>query len=366
MPDKFRGLYLHIPFCSVKCYFCDFTAFSGQNLWQERYLRALEKELSSYSHLPTQTLYIGGGTPTELSLRGLERLGRILQRAGRLQNMQEASCEAHPGSLSREKLSLLYQAGIRRLSIGLQSSEDHLLKLAGRRHDHKSFLKAYETAREAGFSNVNVDLIYGLPGQDLSGWKKTLRQVASLAPEHISAYGLQVEEKTLLYKKGVPTDPDLAAAMYERAQEVLSREGYRQYELSNFAKPGYACRHNLLYWTGEEYLGIGCGASSYISGTRWSNASTLPDYCGRLERGERPVAFQERLAGKAGLGEGILLRLRTREGVRWNDAMEKAFAHSRRRLLRWELLEANHNRLRLTSRGMLLANQVFREFVPPF
>jgi len=361
-----RGLYLHIPFCAVKCYFCDFTAFSGQNRWHDRYLDAIKAELSFYRRYPTQTLYIGGGTPTQLEISELRRLLDILRRAGRLENLAEATCEAYPASADADKLEALLRYGVNRLSIGLQTSAPERLKSLGRNHNFIRFRKTFVQARRLGFDNINVDLIYALPGQSLSDWRRTLRQIVSISPEHLSLYSLQIEERTVFAKKGVRIDPDLAARMYEWACGFLETEGYGQYELSNFALPGRESKHNLLYWTGGEYLGVGCGASSYLSGVRRTNQDRLDRYCESLERHEKPVLFEEKLCGKAKLGEYILLNLRTCRGVFWTTQMERAFADSRRTLQDLGLLERTGRQLRLTRRGMLLANRVFREFVRPF
>ncbi|MBI4055003.1 MAG: radical SAM family heme chaperone HemW [Elusimicrobia bacterium] len=359
-----RGLYVHIPFCSVKCHFCDFAAYAHQEASVPRYLRALRRELEGAASLEFQTLYIGGGTPTLLSLEHLGfLLGFLFQRLDSLPQLLESSCEANPESATSERLALLREKGLNRLSLGLQARQDHLLRLLGRQHDWRDFLRAYTSAREVGWENINVDLMFALPRQTLADWKCTLESVLELEPEHLSLYSLQVEDRTLFQKRGITADEDLGARMYTWAVKVLKSSGYRHYEISNFARPGMECRHNLLYWSDEEYLGIGCSSSSYLGGKRRTNLRKIPEYCAAIEAGEAPGLPDPELSGRKKLGETALLGLRRMEGIAWSPELEHHFGEPLRLFLERGLLRRKGGNLLLTERGVLLGNRIFEVFV---
>ena len=356
-----RGLYVHIPFCAVKCFYCDFTAFSGQKSQSARYLRALEREFElTRQGLSFDTLYVGGGTPSELSASEVAELLRIVGGAYR-----EATFEASPDSLDAEKIAALRQGGVTRLSLGLQTAEDRLLRAVGRRHGWDDFRRTYEACRAAGFS-MNVDLMYALPGQALAECDRSLDAVLSLSPDHLSLYGLQVEDRTLFGKREVEVDEDLARAMFESALDRLAAAGFEHYEISNFARPGRQSVHNRIYWRNGEYLGLGCGASSFLNGTRRANHDRLADYCAAVEAGRPPIVEAERLDGRRALGEGVLLGLRLLEGLEWTPELEAAFPEERRHVVARGWAALDRGRLRLTREGVFLANKVFAEFVEPF
>ena len=361
------GLYLHIPFCSVKCHFCDFTAFSGQSRAVTRYLDALIKEGEARrAELPApNTLYIGGGTPSELTAGELKRLLGWLRTEMVPGTISESTFEANPESLTEDKLEVLKGWGLTRVSIGLQAAQDRLLKGLGRQHDVNGFLHCYSLARKA-IPEVNIDLMFALPGQTLGDWAETLDLVVGLQPEHISLYGLRVEERTVFSKKGVEADEDLGADMYAMAVERLKAAGFHHYEISNFARPGMESRHNIGYWSDDPYLGLGCGATSFIGGVRKTNAATLDAYCKAIEAGRSAIVDSEKLEGKERLGEQLLLGLRQVDGIDLTDAMRRDFSSSFERLQTGGLLEITGGHARLTLRGLLVANQVFQEFVAPF
>ncbi len=361
------GLYIHIPFCRQKCRYCDFASFAGAEALIDDYLAALAKEASFYAPARFDTLYIGGGTPSLLSAKQLDSLCQMVTRFfGSVSSFAESTLEANPESCTLEKLRVLKQAGLNRLSLGLQSFDDNVLKRIGRIHDVKTFLKAYEAARKEGFDNVSVDLIAGLPGQSKALFLDGLKKLIALAPEHISVYGLQVEEGSPFYKEGVQSDDDLLRDELEQTHFMLQAAGYTHYEISNFARPGRESRHNLNYWQNGEYLGLGSAAASYHNGVRRSNISSLRAYVHAMQQGRPVQEFAERLQGKAKEGEQIMLGLRMLGGVRLTAQQQKMFAREIEGLVRRGLVEKNGDLIKLTFEGLFLANQAFMAFVGPF
>jgi oxygen-independent coproporphyrinogen-3 oxidase len=348
------GLYVHIPFCSVKCYYCDFTAVAHQGRSFDRYLGVLEREVAARLKRRPDTIYIGGGTPSELSAEQTARLFSFLPKG-----CSEVTFEANVESLTPAKLDALEKAGVTRLSLGLQTSEPALLKAIGRRHSVADFVDVYQRAQ--GRFSISVDLMYNLPGQSLASFAGSLGFVLGLKPQHFSVYGLQVEDQTLFSKRKVVPDEDLGRDMFELCLDTLALNGYEHYEISNWARPGARSAHNLNYWHDGEYLGVGCGAASYLNGVRSANLDRLPAY---LEA-ENPIEESERLEGKHKLGESLMLGLRLIDGFQPTREMEAAFANEIAGLESRGLIE-RRDRLRLTRDGIFLANQVFREFVPPF
>lgn len=367
------GLYVHVPFCSVKCYYCDFTAFSGQGSASDRYVDAVLSEAGLYPGTVPDTLYIGGGTPTELSAAQLSRLlAGLASRFGPIGRLKESTVEASPETADPARLDALAGAGIGRLSFGLQTASDRLLKSIGRQHGFEDFKRVWADARDRGFS-LNVDLMQGLPGQTARDAREDLEAVLALEPDHLSLYTLQVEDRTLFGKREVEVDPDLARATMEDAIERLAAAGLVHYEVSNFARPGREARHNIGYWLDRPGLGLGCGASGFLGGERYQNEEKLKAYLERVERGERPVACAERLTGKEKLGESLMLRLRLLEGALLTPQMQEAFRPQIERLMERGLVSIVDGgcsrclpRLRLSKDGLFIANEVFREFVPPW
>lgn len=367
VPVSSAGLYVHIPFCKQKCGYCDFASFAGQEEKIMAYLTALSRELHAYCGQSFSTLYIGGGTPSLLSLTQIDLLCKnIKQAVGEISHFAESTFEANPESLSFEKAKLLYAQGFKRLSLGLQSFDDAVLKRIGRIHTVEVFLRAYEAARKAGFENINVDLIAGLPEQTEQQFIKGIGRITELAPEHISVYALQVEEGTPFYRQGVQADEDLVRREWEQAHFLLAEKGYTHYEISNFARPGFESKHNLNYWQNGEYVGVGSAAASYQQGTRRSNVASLATYLHRIQTGQNPTDFSEQLTGKAQLGEQIMLGLRMLGGVRLTGEQQETFAAEIQDLCARGLVEQKKDLLKLTFEGMFLANQAFMAFVGPF
>lgn len=324
-------LYLHIPFCVKKCDYCDFLSFPAGPDSKRAYVKALVNEIRATEEKirlrPVSSVFIGGGTPSILEPELMSQILSALKECFTLLPDVEFTIEANPGTLTRDKLQSYRSYGINRLSLGLQSTFDEDLAMLGRIHTYAEFEESFRLAREAGFANINVDLISAIPGQTRASWMENLRRIADLEPEHISAYSLIIEEGTPFYDRyehqelELP-DEDAEYEMYEDTLRYLKSRGYEQYEISNYARPGYACRHNVGYWQRSDYLGLGLGASSLISGTRFSNTSSMQEY---LELSETPAKLrrdQEVLTPSEEMEEFMFLGLRMTEGV-----SEKEFRH---------------------------------------
>ena len=365
------GLYIHIPFCRSKCDYCDFYSLAGAEDRMDAYGRALLRQMDAMpADLPADTVYVGGGTP---SWYGPDRLCALLEgvfRRYRVTAEAEITVEANPDSVTAAGLRQLRRAGFNRLSLGMQSARDDELRSVGRPHDAAAVARAVEAAREAGFDNLSLDLIYGLPGQDLTRWRESVEAAAALAPEHLSCYGLQAEPGTPLYaRRASLPDDDVQADLYLWAVRRLEQTGYRQYEISNFARPGRESRHNLRYWRGQPYLGVGPGAHSDFGGRRFSLPRDLEGYLrdaetGRFTRDEdRAVEAPERRE------EYLMLRLRLREGVErseYETAWGVFFAPLEAHFAAWRrqgLAAEENGRWRLTPEGFLLSNRLIGEIL---
>lgn len=361
------GLYIHLPFCKQKCNYCDFASFAGREFLIDGYLSALEKEASSSPVKKFETLYVGGGTPSVLSAVQLERLADIVRRYfGDISQLEESTCEANPESLTPEKISVLKSAGFNRLSLGLQSFNDEELKTLGRVHDAETFLRAYRAARTGGFDNINVDLIAGLPGQTLERFLESLQRVLALGPEHLSVYGLQIEEGTPFFERGIICDQLLMRRMLEETHTRLERAGYHHYEISNFALPGKEAKHNTNYWDDGGYIGLGSAAASFLGGERRQNVPDVQEYIRRMNMGQSPVDFREKLEGKARAGERLMLGLRKLDGVQLAAEDEKMFGREIEKHIKSGLLLRDGKKVKLSFEGLFLANEVFCSFVAPF
>ena len=361
------ALYIHIPFCKQKCLYCDFASFAGQNNLIDDYLSALEKEAAFRTTSAVQTLYVGGGTPSLLSCAQLGKLVQIItEHFGDIARLEESTFEANPESLTREKADLLHRAGFNRLSLGLQSFNDAELKRIGRVHNVADFLRAYEAARAAGFDNINVDLIAGLPEQTQEDFSSNLTRLIALAPEHISVYGLQIEEGTPFFERGIVCDQILMRTMLEETHARLCGAGYKHYEISNYARAGCASKHNSHYWHNGDYIGLGSAAASYGGGVRRQNTPDVREYIARMSRGQSPVVFEEKLTGKAKSGECLMLALRLLDGVEITPEQERFFGCEIAKHIRGGLLTRAGKKVKLTQEGLYLANEVFCSFVAPF
>lgn len=285
------SLYLHIPFCARKCRYCDFLSWPAAEREQREYLELLlleiEKQSFFYKDYDVASVFVGGGTPSLLAADAINILFEKLNHDFATKKDCEITVEANPDSLTTEKLTAFSRAGVNRLSIGLQSTDDEELRRIGRLHDYQTFCRAYENARQTGFRNINIDLMASLPGQTFDSYRKTLERVLQLRPEHISAYSLMLEEGTWLYEHRkellFPTE-DEDRAFYELTGKMLAEYNYNRYEISNYALDGYACRHNQVYWTRGDYAGFGLGAASMVDNVRWSNPRSIPEYRDALLR----------------------------------------------------------------------------------
>jgi oxygen-independent coproporphyrinogen-3 oxidase len=358
------GLYVHLPFCHVKCKFCAFAAFPGRLGDVPRYLKALSAELRALPASTLDTVYFGGGTPTVLEPGDWRELFDVLRSRFSF-SAPEISVECNPESTSPEKLEAFRTLGVNRLSFGLQAAQDRFLKDLGRLHDWGVFERAWSDARAAGFSNMNVDLMYGLPDQTLKDWEETLDRVLALGPEHLSAYALTVEEKTAFGHHAVETDDDLQADMYEVLADRLEGAGYGHYEISNFAKPGLECRHNMKYWRNEDCLGAGVSAAWYWGGARRKNTENLTDYMEAAEAGRSPAVEESRLPDSERVGEDLMLGLRTREGSPLSERALDLYGEVLRRHAREGLVLMSCDRVSPTRRGWLLSNRLFRDLLSP-
>lgn len=389
------SLYIHIPFCVRKCGYCDFLSAPADEKARDRYVQALLMEIERYWGTETadrkiKTLYIGGGTPSILSVNQLDCIIQKIKCTFNFFDDIEASMEMNPGTASKEKCRALYQMGINRLSIGLQSTNDMELNTLGRIHSYEDFLNTYTWCREAGFQNINVDLMAALPYQTVESYTTGLRKIIRLAPEHISAYSLILEEGTPFYQKynsgcyPLP-DEEQERLMYRETEQILAQAGYERYEISNYAKKGYACRHNLVYWQGGDYLGLGLGSSSYMDGVRFHNTTDFNTY---VNQGAY-VEDREELSVQAKMEEFMFLGLRVMAGVsgtefekRFGKTMEDVYGdvlrkHEEEGLLQIERKEdrkeavaaepakgkTNIEKVMLTTKGVDVSNYVFADFL---
>ncbi len=375
MPMR-RGIYIHLPFCLAKCAYCDFASVPLTDVrWLERYTQALLCEIEARASGSADTVYFGGGTPSLFAPAQLQQILSTLSRKIQLSPNPEITLEVNPATAQAEAIKAWRSIGINRLSIGVQSTRPENLKLLGRVHMVVDAQTLMHEARSAGFENISCDLMYGLPQQTLSEWEADLQTLVSWAPEHISLYCLTLEPGTPLARRvelGQLSQPDedLAADMYELAQRYLHTNGYAQYELSNFSRAGRNCRHNRIYWEFETYLGFGAAAHSFEQGTRYWNTDEPEAYCAAWEKGHSAQAGSETMEGHSRLAESLMLGLRLTEGVNIEAWMQRfgadawnKFAEIIKPFLQEGLLEIAGSWLRLTSKGMLLSNRVFRALV---
>lgn len=413
------SLYIHIPFCIKKCSYCDFISgiYSPDNA--ASYVNALKREISSIScDAAFSTLYMGGGTPTVLSTEALTEITDFIFSELEFNADYEATIEANPGTVDTEKLTAIFLSGINRISIGVQSFNEEELVFLGRIHNRKDSEAAVKIARESGFNNIGIDLIYGIPGQSQDSWKATLKKAVSLSPRHISTYELTVEKGTELHtmmnsitvpekkdnskiplhppfskgdflnpplcKRGsrgnllhnnlriVPLNEDTIIEMYEYAVDFLTSHGYLHYEISNFAKPDYFCRHNLNYWNRSEYYGAGLGAHSLVNNQRYHNTCSITDYIRLLSVHKSPLIHSESIDTEKALSEEFFLGLRKAGGIRletlstsYGIDIADRYQKEIKKLTQAGLLEfdISTSLMKLTRKGLLLSNEVFAEFI---
>ncbi len=376
------GLYLHLPFCRAKCPYCDFYSLAGRTDLVSVYLDALARQAHHMAELPwtgsrqVSTIFFGGGTPSILApaeLAGLLALCRRLfpvPAAG-----VETTVEVNPATVDRRALDLLRRAGFNRVSIGVQSLDDRLLGRIGRVHTAADAVRTVRSARQAGFANLGLDLMYGLPGQDLATWRRTLEQALALAPDHLSLYELTLEEGTPFARRAAAgelllPDEEEVLAMMALGRELAEGAGLRRYEISNYARSGHECRHNINYWQNGSYIGLGAGAVSCLSGRRLTAVADVEAFCRRLAAGEPVWSDEERLTPAARFRETVVMGLRMIRGVdlvgleaRFGMDARSHYGPTLERLLDQGLLAVHDGRLCLTARGLPLANRVMAELV---
>lgn len=384
MADKSLELYVHIPFCARKCEYCDFLSAPAGADTQQEYVRNLLLEIEQKGVRCTDyevtTIFFGGGTPSILKAGWIADILDVIHRNFKVRKDAEITIECNPGTLTFEKLSIYKSAGINRISVGLQSASDAELRELGRIHTYEDFLRNYDLIRKKGFSNVNIDLMAALPGQTLKSYEQTLRRVLALKPEHISAYSLIIEEGTpfyekyeadeLLREKGekpqmLPSE-ETERLMYERTKELLLEHGYERYEISNYARRRYACRHNIGYWRRENYLGFGLGSASLLENERFHNTTDLTDYLG----GDYLAYEQEKLDKKSQMEEFMFLGLRMTEGIStecfrqtFGLPVELVYGPVLEQQIADRLLRKEDGRIFLSERGLDVSNYVMAQFL---
>ena len=384
------GLYIHIPFCVKKCDYCDFLSAPATEEAKETYIKALLTEIHSYKNTMKEyrvpTIFIGGGTPSAINSSYIVDIMEAIQETFSIDyDRLEATIEINPGNVTKEKLQAYQKAGINRLSFGLQSVNNRELKMLGRIHTYEEFIDNYELARELGFHNINIDLMSALPGQTLESWENTLKTVIALEPEHISAYSLIIEEGTpffdrygegSIYHKELP-DEEVDRAIYHRSKELLHDGGYHRYEISNYAKPGYECRHNRSYWVGTEYLGLGLGASSLYQGARLGNTQVLKDYVGICKENEGsnmlPSLLRHEIINLSienKMEEFMYLGLRLIQGIdtkefqrRFHRDVYDVYQNELKHFISNNLIKVNGDQLALTDYGLDVSNYVLSHFL---
>lgn len=376
-----RGIYIHIPFCHQICNYCDFNKVFFKNQPVDEYIEAIGQEMRLVTEKhpeafkKVETVFLGGGTPTSLSAEQLEMLLRHIRQYIPLDHVVEFSSEANPDELTREKLEVLYRYGVNRLSIGVQSFDQEILKRLGRTHSNEHVFETIQAAREVGFTNISIDLMYGLPGQTIEQWQHTLDEAFKLQLPHFSAYSLIVEPKTIFYNlmnKGKLQLPgeDLEAKMYDMLMQQMASNGLEQYEISNFAKRGLESIHNCIYWENDEYAGFGAGASGYLNGVRYTNLGPLKKYMAAIEEGELPLLDRHEVPLKEKIEEEMFLGLRKIEGVsithfkeKFDVDLQKLFEKQLQQLLEEQLLLIEGDNIKLTYKGRFVGNEVFQQFL---
>ena len=390
MNTKNIGIYIHIPFCKKKCEYCDFKSYAGKEKLIDDYIKCLKYELKEVGNgnkldyennldklAIIKTIYIGGGTPSLIDSRYINEILEIVKQNYTLDDDLEITIEVNPGTVNEEKLEQYKKSGINRLSIGLQSTHDRLLKKIGRIHNYDDFFNTFKLARKVGFRNINVDLMLGLPEQSIEDLKLSIEEIIKLNPEHISVYSLIIEEGTPFYKKleanelELPKD-EVERKMYWSVKKELEKSGYTHYEISNFAKKGYESKHNLACWNQEEYIGFGIAAHSYTNNVRYSNIDDIEQYIKNFETNKEidNFVFHEKQNKESKMKEFMMLGLRKINGISIQEfknrfALNPIFVYRKEleKLVDEQLIEIDGNIIKLTNKGLNLANLVWEEFV---
>ena len=377
MKNKHIGIYIHIPFCKQKCYYCDFVSYCNKDNLIEKYIQAVKKEIQLQEIIKEiDTIYIGGGTPSYIEAKYIKEILEEIKTKN-ISKEAEITIEVNPGTVTLDKLQEYKNCGINRLSIGLQSTQNNLLKTIGRIHNFEEFLETYKMARKVGFKNINVDLMLGLPNQKISDLKESLEKVLELKPEHISVYSLIVEENTPIADKIeknelILPEEETERNMYWYVKNTLELNGFHHYEISNFAKKGFESKHNLNCWEQQEYIGIGTSAHSYVENVRYSNTENLEKYIDNIEQGtpENNKIIHEVQNENDKKKEFMLLGLRKIDGIKisefkkvFGDNPIYLFRNELKKLSDEELIEIYDDIIRLTNKGIDLANLVWEEFI---
>ncbi len=379
MNQKQLGLYIHIPFCKQKCYYCDFSSYPGMEKYWGDYTEALVSELiakaEEYDNPFLKIIFIGGGTPSLIPSEYISRILETVHRYYKVSKDCECTIESNPGTLTDDKLKNYKDFGINRLSIGLQACQNELLKKLGRIHTYDDFLYALKLSQKHGFDNINADIIFGIPNQTLSQWIDTVSKVISFGLTHISCYSMQIEDDTefgRLKQSGQleEIEDELDRSMYHYAVDAFSKAGFPQYEISNFSKPHFKCRHNMNYWERGEYLGAGAGAHSFVHSRRFANTAGVMEYIEGIKE-KKPVLSEDNyLSRDDGIKESIILGLRLNEGVDFTKLSKQygldlmsLYQKVLNKLLSLNLVESKGAVIKLTRKGMDLANKVFVEFI---
>ena len=374
-----QAAYIHIPFCVHICHYCDFNKVFIKGQPVDDYLKALqvemERTIQQSNDNELKTVFVGGGTPTSLSQEQLKTLLTTIRNTLPIRHDAEITFEANPGDLTEDKLMVLREGGVNRLSLGVQSFDEQLLKKIGRTHQVEDVYRTVENAKKSGFQNISIDLMYGLPGQTLESFVHSLQETFRLNIQHVSSYSLIVEPKTVFYnlmRKGklhLPSEDD-DAKMYETLLQMTKQHGFHQYEISNFAKRGFESKHNLTYWNNEEYYGFGAGAHSYVDGVRKSNIGPVNHYIQQIKDGKLPILEETTLTLTEKMEEEMFLGLRKTEGVSIENFQEKfkqnplqLFSEQLESLKNKGLIDISSGNIKLTKKGMFLGNEVFQAFI---
>lgn len=376
MNKKRLGLYLHIPFCARKCLYCDFLSGPASDEVMETYAKALSKEIGQVnivSDYEVDSIFFGGGTPSVMKECFIDSFFEQIHAKFKMTKKAEITMECNPGTVTSEKLQSYRRAGVNRLSFGLQSTNNKELKLLGRIHSWEDFLHSYELARKCGYDNINIDLMASIPGQTRESYANSCNQVIALEPEHISAYSLIIEEGTPFYEKyheTPPVDEELDRILYADTKEILHQSGYERYEISNYAKEGFECRHNMKYWSMDEYLGLGVGASSYLNGARFSNVSDVNKYCELVQQGKHVVDEYHLNQQIEDMEEFIFLGLRKTKGISIEEfrkifgiTLQKEYGKTIETLKKEGTLDVESGYIKLTEYGLDVSNYVMSQFI---
>lgn len=369
------ALYIHIPFCKQKCLYCDFPSYSHKEDFMDKYIEALNKEiLEKTKKYKIESLFIGGGTPSYLNNKNLKSLLNTINKLDFIENA-EKTIECNPGTINKEKLEIILNGGINRISFGLQSSNNEILKKIGRIHTYEEFKENYILARKIGFKNINIDMMFGLPNQNLNIWLESLKEVVELNPDHISSYSLIIEEKTpfySLYNKDLldlPSEEE-ERKMYEIGRDFLESKGYHQYEISNYAKDNKECFHNKIYWECKEYIGVGVSSSSYIDGKRIKNIDNIKEYIKNINENNSVIDEELENTEKDKIEEFMFMGLRMIKGIeekefeiRFKKKVDELYKEVIKKHIKNGLLIRENGRIFLSKKGIELSNMVMSDMI---